>query len=362
MLNKFQFLVFFFLLTTLIYAQSFDEYYEEASGLEGFQLKTALFMIISQGHEHRPYGDIWLFFNDYELTEEGYIRDIFSDCDFEFGRPDVTGGNQDPGLGGNLECEYYNREHSFPRSYFGGNFNPMFTDIHHIFPADKFVNNTRSTYVFANVNNPTFISQNGSKLGPSATPGITETVFEVADEYKGDIARAYFYMATRYENLIADWVGNNSDGDLLLNGTSSQAYHQWAIDLLYEWHINDPVDQHEIERNNAAFLFQGNRNPFIDNPEYVCKIWGLDEDNCNLSNNHFHFQDLKIYPNPTLGKLNINNSVFLDGLELFDLYGNLIQKTNAIGTSHQIAIQQKGIYFLKLTVGKKISTHKVIVR
>lgn len=353
---------FLFLLTSLVYAQPPSGYYDEADGLTGFQLKTSLFMIISQGHEAQPYGDIWEFFNTHELTEDGFIRDIFSDCDFEFGRPDVTGGNQDPGLGGNIECEYYNREHSFPRAYFGGNIDPMFTDIHHIFPADKFVNNTRATFVFANVNNPTFTSENGSKLGPSATPGVSGTVFEVADEYKGDIARAYFYMATRYENLIANWVGNNSDGDLLLNGTASQAFNQWAIDLLYEWHINDPVDQHEIDRNNAAFLFQGNRNPFIDNPDYVCRIWGLDQENCNLSQSQFQFTELSIYPNPTSKLVHIKNSTTIDNLELYNLNGKLVQKKSNVGFTHQLSIAQKGIYILKLTSGKNSTTHKIIVK
>lgn len=349
-------------LTSIIYAQPPTGYYDEADDLTGFQLKTALFMITSQGHEVQPYSDIWLFFNNHELTEENFIRDIFSDCDFEFGRPDETGGNQDPGSGGTIECVYYNREHSFPRAYFGGNMDPMFTDIHHIFPADKFVNATRSTFVFAEVNNPTFTSQNSSKLGASATPGVSGTVFEVADEYKGDIARAYFYMATRYENVIDSWLGNSSDGDKLLNGTNSQVFHQWAIDLLYQWHINDPVDQHEIDRNNAAFLFQGNRNPFIDNPDYVCRIWALDADNCNLSSNYFQFAELVIYPNPTSKNINIKSTVPLDGLELYNLQGKLIQQKKHIGVSHLLMIPQKGMYLLKLTAGNKATTHKVIVK
>lgn len=357
-----KYLLLLFVLYNFSFAQPPSGYYDEADGLTGFQLKTALFMITAQGHEVQPYGAIWTFFNNHEITEDGFIRDIFSDCDFEFGRPDETGGNQDPGLGGNIECEYYNREHSFPRAYFGGNVDPMFTDIHHIFPADKFVNNTRATYVFADVNNPTFTSQNGSKLGPSATPGVSGTVFEVADEYKGDIARAYFYMATRYENLIANWVGNNPDGDLLMNGNSSQAFEQWAIDLLYEWHISDPVDEHEVARNNAAFIFQGNRNPYIDNPDYVCAVWGLDEANCNLSNEDFRFESLSIYPNPSQGRVNIKNQYPIEQLELYNLQGKLVQQKMNIGKQHELTIPQKGVYLLKLTASNTTSTHKIIVK
>lgn len=351
-----------FVFTLAIYAQPPNGYYNEAEDLLGYQLKTALFITISQGHEAQLYSDIWLFFNNHDVTDGGFIRDIYSDCDFQFGRPDETGGNQDSGLGGNIECEFYNREHSFPRAYFGGNIGPMFTDIHHIFPADKLVNNTRASFVFANVANPTFTSQNTSKLGPSATPGVSGTVFEVADEYKGDVARGFFYMATRYENLIASWLGNNSDGDLLLNGTSSQAFEQWAIDILYEWHINDPVDQFEIDRNNAAFLFQGNRNPFVDNPDYVCRIWGLDQENCNLSQDQFQFTDLSIYPNPTSKIIHVKNSTSIDGLELYNLQGKLVQQKKNIGLYHQLDIPQKGMYILKLTSMKTTSTHKIIVK
>ena len=94
------------------------------------------------------------------------------------------------------------------------------------------------------------------------------------DEFKGDFARAYFYMATRYENVIANWETNSTYGDAVLNGTSDQVFESWFLTLLLSWHSQDPVSQKEIDRNNAAFNFQNNRNPFVDHPELVNNIWG----------------------------------------------------------------------------------------
>ena len=168
----------------------------------------------------------------------------------------------------------YNREHSFPQSWFNKN-SPMKTDIHHIFATDGYVNGKRSNHPFGEVGTATWTSKNGSKLGPARTGlGYTGTVFEPIDQFKGDFARAYFYMATRYQDKIAGWEKNGTGGaDAVLNGTSDVVFEDWAIDMLKVWHDNDPVSQKEIDRNAAAFIFQGNRNPFIDHPEYVRNIW-----------------------------------------------------------------------------------------
>ncbi|MCH8535701.1 MAG: endonuclease [Flavobacteriaceae bacterium] len=354
-----------FLSFLIVEAQAPANYYNSTQGKSGFELKTELHQIISENHFTQPYGAIWGFFEEHDVKPDGTVWDIFSDCDFNFGHPD-DGGNQDNGFGGNIECEYFNREHSFPRSWFGGNIDPMYTDIIHIYPADKMVNSTRAAYVFANVNNPTFTSQNGSKLGPSVTPGLSATAFEMPDDLKGDLARTYFYMATRYEDQIANWVGNNPNGDLLLNGTSDQAYHDWAIDLLYEWHINDPVDQKEIDRNNAAFEFQGNRNPFVDNPDFICAIWDVDEEDCTFSNASFNLKDqINIYPNPaTNSKVFIETKQPIDQIQLYSITGKLIQQITAKNqqTNFEINSIKPGIYLLKVTQNQNSSTHKIIVK
>src|SRR5699024_7184453 len=100
---------------------------------------------------------------------------------------------------------------------------PMKADIHHIFPTDGYVNNRRGNYPFGEVNSPTYTSSNGSKVGPNVygfSGAYSGTVFEPIDEFKGDIARAYFYMATRYENKIANWASASSTSAATLDGTS----------------------------------------------------------------------------------------------------------------------------------------------
>jgi len=99
------------------------------------------------------------------------------------------------------------------------------------------------------------------------------TVFEPIDEYKGDLARIYFYMAARYYDKIASWQ-NNGTADNVLAGNSYPVYDEWHLDLLLKWHSEDPVSQKEIDRNDACYDYQGNRNPFVDYPEFVCAVWG----------------------------------------------------------------------------------------
>jgi len=75
------------------------------------------------------------------------------------------------------------------------------------------------------------------------------------------------YFATRYEHRVKNF------SHIMLNGSEDQVYADWFLNLLIKWHKQDPVSEHEIHRNEIGFKFQGNRNPFIDNPEWVEKIW-----------------------------------------------------------------------------------------
>jgi len=177
--------------------------------------------------------------------------------------------NQCGNYSGEGDC--YNREHSFPKSWFNDG-TPMYSDLFHLYPTDKFVNNKRSSYPFGETNS-TDVTDNGSKLGSSSYPGYTGTVFEPIDEYKGDFARTYFYMATCYQNVISSWSGS-----AMLDGSSNKCFFDWALNMLIEWSKNDPVSTKEINRNNSVYFIQGNRNPYIDHPEWVLCIW---ENNCS---------------------------------------------------------------------------------
>lgn len=246
-------------------------YYNSASGLSGVALKTTLHNIIKD-HIVLSYSSLPTHFADTDLKPNGNIWDIYSD------------------LPGNPPYEYtftttlcasasgegicFNREHTFPRSYVGGDIPPMQSDLFHVYPVDAYVNLRRSNFPYGVVNNPAYTFMNGSKLGLNSTAGYSDTVFEPINAYKGDLARTYFYMATRYENLISGWSSNSTFADAILDGTSFPAFEQWFLAILISWHNADPVSQKEIDRNNAVYAIQGNRNPFIDEPGYVQLIWG----------------------------------------------------------------------------------------
>ncbi|OFY71803.1 MAG: hypothetical protein A2265_01200, partial [Bacteroidetes bacterium RIFOXYA12_FULL_33_9] len=168
----------------------------------------------------------------------------------------------------NSENDCYNREHSWPQSWFDES-SPMVSDLFHVYPTDGYVNGKRANYPYGEVNSPNWTSMNGSKLGTCSYPGYTGIVFEPIDAYKGDFARTYFYMSTRYYGEDAGWTGSP-----MVNGAELEP---WAMKMMLEWSDADPVSQKEIDRNNAVYGIQNNRNPFIDHPEYAMEIWRYDE-------------------------------------------------------------------------------------
>nr|WP_319400622.1 endonuclease [uncultured Carboxylicivirga sp.] len=253
----------------LVFAQIPTGYYSSAEGKSGYELKTALFNII-KGHTEQSYNSLWTHFKTTDKKADGTVWDMYSDV--PGGSPSYvyTFGNDQCGqYSGEGSC--YNREHSFPKSWFHEG-KPMYSDLFHLYPTDGYVNGRRSNYPFGEVSSPTWTSTNGCKLGKNSTEGYSSTVFEPIDEYKGDFARSYFYMATRYENVISTWVNYGSSSELL-DGSSDKVFKDWQLNLLIKWNNEDPVSEKEINRNNAIFDIQDNRNPFIDHPEYVTAIW-----------------------------------------------------------------------------------------
>lgn len=202
-------------------------------------------------HSGKSYGDLW---TAYKTTDKkpgtNYIWDIYSTFNFTIGSKQC--GNY------SVEGDCYNREHTVPQSWFG-EASPMKSDVFHVLPTDGKVNGVRSNYPYGEVGTASYTSSNGSKLGTSSVSGISGTVFEPIDEYKGDIARIYFYMCTRYYSQVGSWGGGVFQGSHpYIKSNYFNLYLQWAID--------DPVSQKEIDRNNAAYAFQGNRNPYVDCP------------------------------------------------------------------------------------------------
>ena len=257
-----------FLFLSVASAQAPSGYYGTATGT-GYTLKTQLYNVI-KGHTDQGYAGLWTTYatsdRDHQNENDNTIFDLYSEN--QNGADPYTFILTTEQCGTySVEGDCYNREHVIPQSTFNSAA-PMVSDAHFIPPTDGKVNGIRSSFPHGNVATASITTLNGSKLGTSAVSGYTGTVFEPAPAFKGDIARMYFYFATRYENTVAGYPF------AMFNGSSNQVFTTAFINLLLSWHANDPVSAREIERNNAIYARQGNRNPFIDNPAYVSAIWG----------------------------------------------------------------------------------------
>lgn len=243
----------------------YSEYYNGIEGLVGEELKDALHDIID-GHTTLSY-KIW---DEYLLTD---------------GDPDnpnnvilIYTGLSVPFTDHSTK---WNREHVWAKSHGGfGEDRGAGSDLHHLRPCNSVLNSTRGNDDFAEGGNAIVKSTIPYATGSSYCYR-TSSSFEPRDEDKGDVARMMFYMATRYES---------EDGvDLELNdsvGNGSKPYIG-RISYLLKWHLEDPVDDREISRNEAVYKLQGNRNPYIDYPDLVEKIWGTSDNFLLLSSSTY---------------------------------------------------------------------------
>ena len=282
---KLTFMVLLFAITIFGHTQPPAGYYNSAAGKTCADLKTTLSTIITNGFNQRTYGNLWgqYLLTDVKPREVGtgsanVIWDVYSDVpgpandNFNFTPGTGSGGQQDQGSGGTSEGQFYNREHSFPQSWFGGGTSGPGADYMHVFPTDKYVNGKRGSLPYGEVGSATITSLNGSKIGTSSLAGFTGTVFEPIDSFKGDLARAFFYFVTRYENNMSTY-GNIA---VAMQALAPNAYPSVDIpylQMMINWHHLDPVSQKELTRNNGGYSFQNNRNPFIDDPAYVDLVW-----------------------------------------------------------------------------------------
>ncbi len=256
-----------------IFAQIPSGYYDEAIGKEGYDLKRSLHQIIKRNHQNNGYNPLYSGYRqtdtDNYYEKDGTLLDMYSENPAGSDPYNYTHGNRQCGSYSS-EGNCYNREHLFPQGFFNKQ-GPMKNDIHFVVPSDGKVNGQRSNYPFGEVSSANWTSRNGSKRGACSFPGYSGTVFEPIDEFKGDIARCLLYFVTRYADRLSSFNPAHSRNPL--DGSFDQGYEDWYINLLLKWHEQDPVSQREIDRNNAAQDYQGNRNPFIDHPEWVQCIW-----------------------------------------------------------------------------------------
>ncbi|MBQ9585569.1 MAG: endonuclease [Muribaculaceae bacterium] len=230
-------------------------YYNSIDGKRGQDLKNAVHQLL-KNHTVMTYSSLWYHFQstDCHFENPNQVWDMYSNITRYYRGASAVSG--------------MNREHSFPKSWWGGTQVDAYTDLNHLYPSDADANMAKNNYPLGEVSTASF--NNGcTKVGtPKAGQGGgSSTVFEPDDEYKGDFARTYFYMATCYQDYTWKYT-------YMVSNTSWQTLNQWSINLLLKWSREDPVSDKEVARNEAVYKIQNNRNPYIDNPQLAEYIWG----------------------------------------------------------------------------------------
>jgi len=241
----------------------YDGYYKSIDfSLTGEELKTSLFNLIKNPNGV-SYDGLKTAYKYTDLREDNTIWDMYSNQSYTF--------TTDMSKTYSGEGDMYNREHTIPQSIFNKQ-SPMRSDIYHVYPTDGYVNNKRSNYPHAEVSSASFTSSNGTKVGTSSISGVSGTVCEPSDEYKGDFARTYFYFVTCYQDKLSSFQSY-----ACFSQNSYPSLSKWAINLYLKWSKEDPVSKKETDRVQAVIdnNIQDNRNPFIDYPGLEQYIWNI---------------------------------------------------------------------------------------
>ena len=250
-----------FLLLLVVCATAQKEYYTSVDGIKGgATLKTALHELIKD-HKKISYGKgedkTWgAFYTTDAVVENGQRRvlDMYSNEKRYFG----SKGSAVSGM---------NIEHSVAKSWWGGNENNAYCDIHHLNPSDQNANSRKSNYPLGELTSVSW--DNGvTFVGKANIDGSSMNAYEPCDEYKGDFARVFMYMFTCYQDLTWEYTWMNYEK------STYPTLKPWAVELLLKWHKQDPVSEKEVNRNNAVYAVQGNRNPYVDYPQLADYVWG----------------------------------------------------------------------------------------
>lgn len=246
------------------------DYYSRMEGKKRDALKAAAKECVKT-HKRLEYSDLpnyWQYSDVYPEQVDGCKRwwEMYSD-ELYLMRPGQTAK-------GSFSANHMQREHSVPKSWWKRNndveYTPVYTDLWNLYPSDGAANMAKSNYPLGPVSQVSF--DNGVTRVGLPEPGYgggAGAVFEPADEYKGDFARSFFYVATVYDDI--SWVIRYN---WMFTQSAYPTLQPWAFDMLLQWARMDPVSQKEILRNDAVEQSQGNRNPFIDFPELAEYIWG----------------------------------------------------------------------------------------
>ncbi len=213
-------------------------------------IKSTLSTVLANNHKVLTYSEVWTALTHTDEDPDNADNVILWYKGTSQSKHSNGSGSQ------SSNQDNWNREHSWPKSHgFSSQSNEAYTDIHHLRPTDISVNSSRGNLDFDDSDN---------ELAEAPSNRVDGDSFEPRDDIKGDVARMMFYMDTRYQ-------GNDITPDLSLVNrlTSTGEANLGKLCRLYEWHMEDPVDSSEEARNNAIYEYQGNRNPFIDNPNWV---------------------------------------------------------------------------------------------
>lgn len=238
-----------------------DGYYNNADGKKKAALKAAMYAIISP-HTELGYGNLWKSYENVDYlpatNSQGrhQVMDYYSDNVYYF-------------TGTGAAVSGMNKEHVAPQSWWGGGTGiAVGNDLIQVIPSDAKANSAKGNFPLGEVSGSTVFSNARMKTGDDANG---DRVFEPCDEYKGDFARIFFYVATCYPNV--NWQ-NRSDVNVSFRKEDYPTLKEDILPMLLRWSKNDPVCEWEITRNERAYGEQGNRNPFVDFPNLAEYIWG----------------------------------------------------------------------------------------
>lgn len=244
------------------------DYYASLDGLKGAELKTAIHELMTTNVKMLTYGGTgstassmkigtWWGFYVTDRLADNSVRDRYSAEEFFFGERSYA-------------VDGMNIEHSFPKSWWGGQENNAYKDLYNLMPCEAKINNSKSNFPMGpvdRVSTTNGVTKIGWRSGESAT---NDKYWEPADNWKGDFARGYMYMATAYQNF--SWSG--AQAVRILQDGAYPTLQPWAYELYLQWSDADPVDDIETVRNNNVEQMQGNRNPFVDFPNLDEYVWG----------------------------------------------------------------------------------------
>jgi endonuclease I len=336
-------------------------YYDQANNLSSDELKEALHQIISN-HVIFPYTsnstDTWdiLQQSDQDPNENNNMILVYTGRSQEKGYRDGSGNYSQYENGNGTQSNSWNREHIWPKSHgFPDEDDNAYTDVHNLKPCDRSVNSSRGTKDF----------DFGGNQHSEASDCLTDSdSWEPPDYVKGDIARILFYMVVRYDPGF-DHENNTFDLELVDYTTPNNTEPILGkLSSLLDWHLSDPVDDFEINRNQIIFGFQQNRNPFIDHPNLVNYLWGDNVGlvwNENLTVPETEIVKTTIYPNPSSGVINFSFDMQNEIIEIFNLKGqNIFNKM--IDNSNSVELDlPSGIYFLRSNTKSGIYNSKIII-